>query len=162
MLFQLLLLFYTILGIRLIQSFTTELEWLYDVVLINGQDYIAGVEAVYDEGISTLIEVPFTSGVGAGIDLPLVTELSGNYPNPFNPSTQIKFSLKDNSRVQLQIYNIKGQLVKTLVNEELEADYYQFNWNGTDSASKHVSSGVYFYKMKAGKFVSVKKMILMK
>ncbi|MDP8220365.1 MAG: T9SS type A sorting domain-containing protein [Candidatus Stygibacter frigidus] len=144
-------------------ALVTDLEYQL-TGLENGIMYVAGVSAVYDDpGESDIIEVPFTySGVGADNDFQLVTELGGNYPNPFNPTTQIKFSLKDNSRVELQIYNIKGQLVKTLVDEDLEADFYQFTWYGTDNANRQVSSGVYFYKMKAGKFISTKKMILMK
>ena len=94
--------------------------------------------------------------------VPIYTELLGNYPNPFNPSTKINFSLKDDSMVSLQIYNIKGQLVKSLVNELKEAGDYTISWNGTDNSNKSVSSGVYFYKMKTQNYNSTKKMILMK
>jgi len=107
-------------------------------------------------------------GTGSGTELlPTVTELTGNYPNPFNPSTNIKFSLKADSKVQLHIYNIKGQKVKTLINEDMEAGYHTVVWNGRDDNGKSVSSGVYFSNFGAAgqggnDYTSVKKMILLK
>ena len=97
-----------------------------------------------------------------GVMIPLVTELEGNYPNPFNPTTTIRFALSEGNYVNLEIYNIKGEMVRTLVNGELEAQFHTVVWDGQDKNSKPVSSGVYFYKMKAGKYQSIKKMILMK
>ena len=147
---------------------TTENYWQYDITQLTiGDDYVAGVSAVYDDGESEVQEFPFTYlGTDAGIIIPLVTELRNNFPNPFNPVTQIAFSLKEYSRVQITIYNIRGQLVKTLVDEQREANNYTVTWNGTDDSSKSVSSGVYFYKMvsegNVGRYTSAKKMILMK
>ncbi|MFA7056578.1 MAG: choice-of-anchor J domain-containing protein, partial [Candidatus Cloacimonadales bacterium] len=94
--------------------------------------------------------------------IPQINALNQNYPNPFNPETSIGFSLKDAGNVTLDIYNIKGQKVKTLLNEHREAGTHNIVWNGTDDNNKNVSSGVYFYKIKNGKFTSTKKMILMK
>ena len=94
--------------------------------------------------------------------IPLVTKLSGNYPNPFNPTTEISFSLKKGEFVAIDIYNVKGEKVKTLVNDNLEAGYYIIIWDSTDNNNTSVTSGVYFYKMKAGRYTSTKKMILMK
>ncbi|MCK5051400.1 MAG: T9SS type A sorting domain-containing protein [Candidatus Cloacimonetes bacterium] len=88
--------------------------------------------------------------------------LHQNYPNPFNPTTTISYSLKENSKVSLNIYNIKGQKVKTLVNEELTTGQHSVVWNGTDENNKTVSSGIYFYKLKTNNFEKAKKMILMK
>jgi FlgD Ig-like domain len=86
-----------------------------------------------------------------------------NYPNPFNPSTTISFSLSQTSSVvNLVIYNLKGQKVNTLANEILDAGTHQVVWNGKDDNGKHVASGIYFYKMKSGNFEETKKMILMK
>ncbi len=85
-----------------------------------------------------------------------------NYPNPFNPSTTISFSVSTPEHVTLGIFNIKGQLVKTLVNEIRETGNYTAIWNGKDDSGKFVSSGVYFYKMKASDYQETKKMILMK
>ncbi len=86
-----------------------------------------------------------------------------NFPNPFNPVTTISFettNLHENTRIE--IYNLKGQKVKTLVNEELAAGKHSVIWNGADDSGKSVSSGIYFYKMRAGNYTSTKKMILMK
>ncbi|MFA7028895.1 MAG: T9SS type A sorting domain-containing protein, partial [Candidatus Cloacimonadaceae bacterium] len=92
----------------------------------------------------------------------LATELQGNYPNPFNPETTIRYSVKETVPVTIEIYNLKGQLVRTLVNEVKTAGNYSVIWNGRDSHNQPVSSGVYFYKMNAGKYSSTKKMIMMK
>jgi len=92
----------------------------------------------------------------------LVTSLSGNYPNPFNPETTISFSIKNQTQVTLDIYNLKGQKVKTLVSEKKSAGSHDVVWNGTDETGKPVSSGVYFYRMQAGDYSSTRKMMLMK
>ena len=90
------------------------------------------------------------------------TKLGNNYPNPFNPITNIAYSIKEIGNVTLEVYNLKGQLVKTLVNEVIESGNHIATWNGTDNSNKPVSSGVYLYKMKSGNYISTKKMILMK
>jgi hypothetical protein len=88
--------------------------------------------------------------------------LYNNYPNPFNPNTTIKYSIPQKSNVTLKIYNAKGQLVKTLVNNKQEKGEYQIIWDGIDNNGKKVSSGVYFYQLKAGDFIASKKMITIK
>ncbi len=85
-----------------------------------------------------------------------------NYPNPFNPSTTISFSIPEESKVVLSIFNIKGQKIKQLVNDQVSAGEHSIIWNGRDSNDKRVGSGIYFYKLKAGDYQKVKKMILMK
>ncbi len=101
--------------------------------------------------------------VGADESLiPKISQLYQNYPNPFNPSTTITYSLKINSKVTLNIYNIKGQKVKQLVSDQLSAGQHSVIWNGTDDNSKPVSSSIYFYKMKTNNHEETKKMILMK
>ncbi len=109
------------------------------------------------------------TGVNTGTDfdlLPAVTELIGNYPNPFNPSTNIKFSLKADSKVTLNIYNVRGQKVKTLINDNMQAGWHSIVWNGRDDNGKSVSSGVYFNSFgtadQTGDYTSVKKIILLK
>ncbi len=92
----------------------------------------------------------------------LQTTLGNNFPNPFNPSTTISYSIKDSAPVQLEIYNMKGQLVKTLVNSMQTAGNHQIVWNGYDNAGSAVSSGVYYYRLRSGRFSSTKKMVLMK
>lgn len=90
------------------------------------------------------------------------TALSSAYPNPFNPTTTLSFSLHEAGPASLEIFNQKGQLVKTLVDANLEAGIHRYIWNGDDSNGSRVSSGLYFYRMKSGKFSSTRKMVLMK
>jgi len=86
-----------------------------------------------------------------------------NYPNPFNPVTTISFSIQINSKIELSVYNIKGQKVKTLIKAEIEKGNHSLNWNGDDKSGKMVSSGIYFYKLKVnGKTEAVKKCLLLK
>jgi hypothetical protein len=91
------------------------------------------------------------------------TSLSQNYPNPFNPTTTIDFALRETSRVQLKVYNVAGQLVRTLVNEDRSGEtLHTVRWDGRNDAGQLVSSGVYFYKLVAKDFVQTKKMVLLK
>ena len=96
------------------------------------------------------------------IELPDKFELSQNYPNPFNPTTTIPFSLPKSEHVTLDIYNINGQKVKTLVNEVMSAGSHSVEWNSTSESGARVSSGVYFYKLVAGDQTATKKMSLVK
>ena len=96
------------------------------------------------------------------IFIPEKTALIGNYPNPFNPSTTISYDLAQSEYVELSIYNIRGQLVKTLVNEPKEIGRHVVTWNGDDERSVLVSSGIYFYRLRVDSKTEVKKMLLMK
>ena len=89
--------------------------------------------------------------------VPDAYSLSQNYPNPFNPTTEINFRLPEASDVRLEIFNMMGQKVATLVNRRLEAGEYSFVWDGSE-----VASGVYFYRFQADDFSATKKMVLMK
>jgi len=86
--------------------------------------------------------------------------LEKNYPNPFNPSTTISYRLSASSNVELNIINARGQIVRALVNENKPAGNYSVVWDGTDDYGKNVSSGLYFYKLQAGAFGAIQKMIL--
>lgn len=90
------------------------------------------------------------------------TKLQSNYPNPFNPSTTIKFSLKDDSQVELAIFNVKGQKIKTLKNEHLTKGVHTVEWNGKDSSGNSCASGVYFYRLNANNKIFSKKMLMIK
>jgi len=94
--------------------------------------------------------------------IPTVTTLKANYPNPFNPSTTIAFDVANAGRVSIEIYNIKGQRVKSLVNDSFDVGPHIVVWNGDDAAGHAVGSGVYFYRMTAPGYSSVRKMLLMK
>jgi hypothetical protein len=88
--------------------------------------------------------------------------LGENYPNPFNPETEISFSLPERTQVSLVIYNILGEKVKTLVNETMDAGTHSVCWNSRDEAGNSVASGVYFYRLKTESFDQTRKMVLMK
>lgn len=88
--------------------------------------------------------------------------LSQNYPNPFNSSTLIKYALKKDVNVLINIYNVLGQKIKTLVDEYQNAGYKSIIWDGTNDNGKAVSSGIYFYKIIAGDFIDKKKMAIIK
>jgi hypothetical protein len=109
------------------------------------------------------IEILASTDSSTGNEVPIVkTELHGNYPNPFNPSTTIKYSLQEDSKVTLEIFNIKGQKVKTLVDKILPTGKHSIVWNGTDNSGKNIASGIYFYKFKTDNFSKTKKMLLLK
>lgn len=93
---------------------------------------------------------------------PVTTQLFQNYPNPFNPVTFIKYDLAEDSRVRMDIYNVKGQLVKTLLNQEMSAGTHSVTWDGKDEGGRAVSSGVYFYRMSLPNKVLTNKMLLLK
>ncbi len=88
--------------------------------------------------------------------------LKPNYPNPFNPTTTIAFELPQAEYVTLRVYSATGQLVRTLVSGHAEAGYHFSEWNGTNEAGQRVSSGLYFYRITAGKFTQTQKMLLLK
>ena len=89
--------------------------------------------------------------------------LHQNYPNPFNPSTTISFSIPKESKVELTVYNIKGQKVRTLAHGKFDKGYHQIIWNSKDDKGKSTASGIYFYKLKVnGKDKSVRKCLLLK
>ena len=125
-----------------------------DAGLIYLTDYIGGLYIISND----------YSGSSADDDNVITANvtLQQNYPNPFNPTTSISFNLKKADNVSLEIFNLKGQKVKTLVDEKLPADNNTVIWNGKDENGNPVSSGVYLYKLKSGKYTSSKKMILMK
>ena len=103
------------------------------------------------------VEKTATGISGNQADAVKIFQLFQNYPNPFNPSTNIKFDLKEDSYVTLTVYNIIGQKVAELINSDLSAGFHNVIFNAVN-----LSSGIYFYKLKAGSYSSVKKMELLK
>jgi len=94
--------------------------------------------------------------------LPAVTELKGNFPNPFNPSTTIAYSVKNTAPVSIDIFNVKGQLVRTLVNEVKTAGNYKIVFDGLDNNHRPLASGIYFCRMQAGDYRQTHKMLMLK
>ncbi len=140
-----------------IVTFNPQEEQFYEDILI--------IES--NDPLNSLYEVSL-SGTGyepTGLDdqLPLITIIGKNYPNPFNPETTIAFSIANNAQqAKLEVFNIKGQKVKTLVNKKLEVGRYNVVWNGTDNSGRKVASGVYFYKFDANDYHKINKMLLIK
>ena len=108
---------------------------------------------------------PLTSGTGVVLSsdaVPMAYDLMQNYPNPFNPSTSIGFTLPADSHVSLNIYDMAGRLVTTLVEGSLDEGVHMVDWDGMDSAGELVSTGVYIYALESSDMILTKKMILMK
>jgi len=95
-------------------------------------------------------------------ETPKSTTLAQNFPNPFNPSTTIKFDLKEKGPVTLKVYNVAGQLVRTLVEGVRDAASYSIAWDGRNDAGSTVASGIYFYKMETKDFSQTRKMVLLR
>lgn len=95
-------------------------------------------------------------------ELPSSYRLLNNYPNPFNPTTKIAFELPQSENVSLKIYNINGELIRTVTNENLPAGHFEKVWDGKNDFGKEVSSGIYIYRLTAGKFDRSARMVLMK
>lgn len=98
----------------------------------------------------------------SGRGIPTEYALEQNYPNPFNPSTTLRFSLKAESHVKLQIYDILGNLIRTLVDKDVAAGTFQLEWSADNDQGLKVPSGVYLARIQAGSFTSVRKMLLAK
>ena len=143
-----------------------ELESGFYEVTVSLENYVTqtfnNIEIL--DGTETTLNV--TLEAISSIENEIVSDLFHlqNYPNPFNPFTTISFSLtaEDAENAEIEIFNIKGQKVNTLVNEILPAGEHSVIWNGRDSSGKRVSSGIYFYKLKAGNYQKVRKMVLLK
>ncbi|MCJ7577584.1 MAG: T9SS type A sorting domain-containing protein [candidate division Zixibacteria bacterium] len=117
---------------------------------------------VKSDGSVDTTDVRWIEGSTEEESKPTTFLLSQNYPNPFNPVTNFKFSLPKASHVKIEIFNILGQKVKTLVDEDMKAGSFVVDWDGKDQRGVEVSSGIYFYRMIAEDFSSVKRMVLLK
>ena len=122
--------------------------------------YVTAMYDEYESGPSNEVIVEITNT--DAILKPLETTLGNNFPNPFNPLTTISFALKDNEHVTLEIFNIKGKKVRTLIDKNLEADFHFAKWNAKDDNNQNVASGIYIYRLRAGEKAISKKMLLMK
>lgn len=109
-----------------------------------------------------LQDTPTGAEGGESAALPDAYRLEQNCPNPFNPATRIHFVLPARSRVRIDVFNILGQRVRTLMDGPLEAGRHQVEWDGRDSGRREVASGIYFYRLQAGDFTDARKMILLR
>ncbi|HWA06684.1 MAG TPA: FlgD immunoglobulin-like domain containing protein, partial [Ignavibacteria bacterium] len=94
--------------------------------------------------------------------IPSKYSLAQNFPNPFNPSTLINYSIRENGSVKLEVYNVLGEKIKTLINEYQNSGHKSVVWDGTNDNGYKVASGLYIYKFVAGNYTNIKKMILIK
>ncbi|MBD3257524.1 T9SS type A sorting domain-containing protein [candidate division GN15 bacterium] len=124
-------------------------------ILIDGDQ-----DGIFED--TTIADVATDADDEQGSTLPEGFELGQNYPNPFNPTTTIDYSLPQRSEVRIEIINILGRRVKTLVNEEQAAGEYTVTWDGRDESGGAVATGVYFYRLVADDHVATKKMLLLK
>jgi hypothetical protein len=114
-------------------------------------------ESLYLYGVSTDVRDETGSR-----ERPSEFSLSQNYPNPFNQATEIKFTLTRSDFVSLNIYNLLGRKVRTLVSENLSSGYKSVRWDGKNDSGKNVASGIYFYQLRVGDFTETKKLVLLK
>ncbi len=112
---------------------------------------------IYGEG--TIASV---NDVSESPEIPGEFALSQNYPNPFNPTTEIYFELPEASPVRVDVYDILGRLVRTLIERNMTAGRYSVGWDGLDDCGTPVGAGVYFYRLNAGKHTQVKKMAMLR
>jgi hypothetical protein len=140
-----------------------------DMTNLAAGTYLYFVVAEYALGMSgpsnEISAVVATTSIAEEAIIPLITALKGNYPNPFNPETTISFSVGTQSHtenIQIDIFNIKGQKIRNLLDDTFSPGQHKVVWNGTNDNGQAVPSGIYFYRMKAGDYQSVKRMMLLK
>ncbi len=155
--FQYNVLYDVLLDVGYVDTVKSYIE-LYDVESSYSNGESAGVKAGGNQLVSITDKI---TSVEENI-LPTEYSLMQNYPNPFNPSTTIEVGLKKTSDVEISIFNTLGEEVITLFSGVLSQGNYKFNWDGRDNFGTKMSSGIYLYKMKAGNFVDIKKMLLLK
>jgi hypothetical protein len=135
-----------------------------DEDVANGQTYYYWLQSI-DLDLTMNFHGPVAVSLEDETELPdpvFTTALRKNFPNPFNPETTIKYSLRDDTHLELKIYNLLGQLVKTVHAGHHEKGDHEFVWNGKSDAGQNVSSGIYFYRMSTPNYDRIHKMMLLK
>ncbi|MDD4308746.1 MAG: carboxypeptidase regulatory-like domain-containing protein [Candidatus Cloacimonetes bacterium] len=154
------------------QSATTNTAGAYSLALPVGVYSVTGTANNYlprtYDGIAvspnenTTLNIVLSGVANEDDILPVTaTELAGNYPNPFNPETTISYAIKDGCFVSLEVYNLKGQVVRSLIKRDMEQGRHSVVFNGKDDLGKPLASGIYMYRLKAGSYSSTRKMMLM-
>ena len=124
--------------------------------------YITALYNNTTESIPSNVFVFDNTSVNENTEVSLITGLIGNYPNPFNPETVINFQLEHDMNVRIDIFNIKGQKVTTLLNDFVSKGNHFINWNGKSNNGKSLSSGIYFYRFETNDKIEQRKMLLIK
>jgi 5'-nucleotidase/UDP-sugar diphosphatase len=143
-----------------LQAFKTKVENLQRLDSIS--DFSAGRLLYLADKLGETFGLPDDKHKIGDPSLPNDFELLQNYPNPFNPETEIAYTIPEGSDVSIDIYDLLGQKIRTLVDSHKSPGSYVVTWNGRDDLGRKVSSGIYFYKMRAGDFTQTRKMSLMK
>ncbi|RPI00660.1 MAG: T9SS C-terminal target domain-containing protein, partial [Calditrichaeota bacterium] len=142
------------------QTMNEEIEIALDgITFKESETGSASVSKGFEPRATAMVNINAVSTVSV---VPQAFELQQNYPNPFNPSTTITYAVPQDAYVKVQIYDITGKLVTTLVDDQQTAGYHSVIWKGVDASGLRVATGIYFYKMTAGKFVEVRKMLFAK
>jgi len=151
---------------------TIPLHRMKNYLHIEGLSSVSGVwDVLASDGVSNTYSSngPFKLTIDASsvstadeASLPMDFALHSNFPNPFNPTTTIKYDLPENASVSLMIYDIMGREIRHLVNDTQKAGFKAIMWDGTNNYGHQVGTGMYLYQIKAGSFVQTRKMILMK
>ncbi|MBN1292941.1 MAG: T9SS type A sorting domain-containing protein [Candidatus Latescibacteria bacterium] len=128
----------------------------------DGYIWICGLEGASSNGMVSFNKNAAMTAVDSENKLPVAVNITGNYPNPFNPSTTINFALNDGGFTSVLIYNIMGQKVRTLVSEFLNPGVHEIVWDGRDESGNAVSSGVYMCRLKMGEQAVTKQMMMLK
>ena len=135
----------------------TDISWEWDIWAFDG------FELTPSSSGPRMLHVNVSNLLGIdNVTLPKEFALHNNYPNPFNPVTNITYDIPEATDVTLEIYNVMGQRVRTLAQGNHEPGRYQIVWSATNDIGQALSSGMYIYRIQAGDFVSVKKLVLMK
>lgn len=130
--------------------------------VLHVSDHQGGDTGTLNEWCLKLTFPQVIAGLDERDEVPQVLSLDGNFPNPFNPKTQISFGLPRAAEVDLAVYDLRGRRVATLVNRTLTAGRHTATWRGTDDTGRQVSSGIYFYRLRAGSERLTGKMMLLK
>ena len=140
----------------------TYLEIIFDIIGKNSQESVIEIveyfyNGKYKNDVNTTISIGHKKNL-----IPQKHALLQNYPNPFNPKTIISFQIMESANVNLAIYNMLGEQVKLLVDENKNIGYYNAIWNGLNNDDQKVPSGTYLYRVQVGDFFQTRKMILMR
>ena len=130
---------------------------------VSGCGFIIDDVNYSDYLYSSLFDCISASTLGNENDInPTVFKLYQNHPNPFNPITSLRYDLTEDGLVNITIYDMRGRIVKTLVNGSQTAGFKSVQWNGTNDRNEPVSAGLYLYTIQAGEFRQTSKMVLLK
>lgn len=141
----------------ILDTYNTANDWGVHAFFPSGNFVVSDiVEGLYVFSVSGL------TAIDPIVEVPATFNLEQNFPNPFNPETTIRYGIISDSEVRLTIYNLLGQVVRTLINQQMPAGQYTARWDGRNDAGQEVSSGVYIYRLQSGSRVATRKMALLR